>query len=247
MSFVSPNAAKVVKTQYLYKLKAYGQVFFSLVFIQLLAILFSLYGVGQMGSGSGDIEIKVQYYSADLVVVFTFLWGFITATLITGKGYRYDDFTFITTRLIGNLSNALFLLTASILGSITAMLSAFLIKWIMVLVKGPIYIQQDIQSLTFVEFLIGVAITAFYIFLFCSIGYFVGTLIQLSKLFAFFLPVLFFGLLFLGGIDGAVVKIVYSFIFTESSIVVFIFKVFIVISLFFSSSFFLSNRLEVKQ
>ncbi len=247
MSFVIPNAAKVVKTQYLYKLKAYGQVFLSLVFIQLLAILFSLNGVGQMGSGSEDIEIKVQYYSADLVVVFTFLWGFITATLITGKGYRYDDFTFITTRLIGNLSNAFFLLTASILGSITAMLSTFLIKWIMVLVKGPIYMQQDVLPLTFAEFLIGVASTAFYIFLFCSIGYFVGTLIQLSKLFAFLLPVLFFGLLFLDGIDGAVVKIVYPFIFTESSIVLFVLKVFSITGLFFSSSFFLSNRLEVKQ
>ena len=247
MSFVIPNAAKVVKTQYLYKLKAYGQVFLSLVFIQLLAILFSLNGVGQMGSGSEDIEIKVQYYSADLVVVFTFLWGFITATLITGKGYRYDDFTFITTRLIGNLSNAFFLLTASILGSITAMLSTFLIKWIMVLVKGPIYMQQDVLPLTFAEFLIGVASTAFYIFFFCSIGYFVGTLIQLSKLFAFLLPVLFFGLLFLDGIDGAVVKIVYPFIFTESSIVLFVLKVFSITGLFFSSSFFLSNRLEVKQ
>ena len=39
-----------MKKQYRYKLKAYVQVFMTLVFLQLLAILFTLNGVGMAGS-----------------------------------------------------------------------------------------------------------------------------------------------------------------------------------------------------
>jgi hypothetical protein len=51
MSLKTINLAETVKKQFVFKLKANIDVFSSLVGIQLLAILFSLNGVGSMGMG----------------------------------------------------------------------------------------------------------------------------------------------------------------------------------------------------
>ena len=128
MSLKTINLAETVKKQFVFKLKANIDVFSSLVGIQLLAILFSLGGVGSMGMGGTNLSVDVKYYSADLVIVFTMLWSFVTAITITTKPYRNHDFTFVSNRLSSSLSNILFLLTASFIGSITAVLAGNLVK-----------------------------------------------------------------------------------------------------------------------
>ena len=139
MSLSRASLMEVVKKQYLFKLKSFIQVFMTLVVLQLLAMLFSFNGVGMMGSSNASVEMDIQYYSADIVVVFTMLWAFITAILITTKAYRNDDFAFVTNRLSSNLSNMLFLLTASILGGILAILSSYLMKVMMYLLGQQLY------------------------------------------------------------------------------------------------------------
>jgi hypothetical protein len=249
MSLTKVSLSSVVKKQYSYKLKAYVQVFMTLVFLQLLAILFSLNGVGMMGSSSENIEVDVHYYSADIVVFFTMLWGLITAILITTKAYRNDDFAFVTNRLSSNLSNLLFLLTASIIGGLTAMLSSYLMKVILYFFVG----KQTIDSPNLVgepvELLIGILATSFYVFLFCALGYFIGTLVQIHKVFVVLVPALFFGALFLGEASGnsVIVTSFFSFIFTESSIPLFIIKIIVTCGLLFTGAFVLSNRMEVRQ
>ena len=81
-----------------------------------------------MGVGGANLNIEVKYYSADLVIIFTMLWSFITAITIHTKPYRNHDFTFVTNRMSSSLSNILFLLTASIIGSITAVLAGNLVN-----------------------------------------------------------------------------------------------------------------------
>src|SRR6476660_9775510 len=140
MSLTKVNLAETVKKQYKFKLKANIDVFSSLVWIQLLAILFSLGGVASMGGGSVDLNFNVKYYSADLVVVFTMLWSFVTAITITTKPYRNHDFTFVSNRLSSSLSNILFLLTVSFIGSITATLAGNLVKLLVsILFKQEIF------------------------------------------------------------------------------------------------------------
>lgn len=249
MSLTKVSLTSIVKKQYSYKLKAYVQVFMTLVFLQLLAILFSLNGVGMMGSSSESIEVDVHYYSADIVVFFTMLWGFITAILITTKAYRNDDFVFVTNRLSGNLSNLLFLITASIIGGLTAMLSTYLMKVILYFFVG----QQTVVGTNVVggpvELLIGILASAFYIFLFCALGYFIGTLVQIHKVFIVLVPALFFGTLFLGEVSGntRIMTNFFEFIFTESSISLFITKIIVTCGFLFTGAFVLSNRMEVRQ
>jgi hypothetical protein len=249
MSLSRVGLTDVVKIQYAYKLKSYIQVYMTLVVLQLLAVLFSFNGVGMMGSSTASIEVDIHYYSADIVVIFTMLWSFITAILITTKAYKNDDFAFVTNRVSSNISNMLFLLTASFIGGITAMLSTHLMKVIMYFFRGKNLLDRTSVMASPEDLLVGIVTTIFYVLLFCALGYFVGTLVQLNKVFVVLLPALCFGVLFLGAVSGNAifVKSIFEFFFTESSLPLFIVKVIFTVSLLFSSTFVMSNRMEVRQ
>lgn len=249
MSLKKIRMVDIVKKQYVYKLRAYIQVLISLIFIQLLAILFSFNGVGGMGSSGENINVQFQYYSADIVVGFTMLWGFISAILITSKTHRNIDFPFVTNRLSSHLSNMLFLLSGSLVGGITAMLSIFPIKLIMYYLIESVFVKSTNITGSPLEFLLGIFTTTLYVFLSIAIGYFVGTLVQINKVFAGLLPALLIGMLYLDAARGnnGIVAYFFQFIFRESSIPIFTVKVIIISGLFLISSFMLSNRMEVRQ
>ena len=248
MSLTKVSLWEIVKRQYAYKLKAYIQVFMSMVIVQLIAILFSQGSSGMMASSGGLIDLELRYYSADTVVGFTILWGFITAILITTKAYRNDDFILVTNRLSSNLSNALFLLTASIVGGITSMLTTFLVKIIVFIFKSSFLIISPVNLAGVMDLLIGTGVTTLYILLFSAIGYMVGTLVQLSRAFAVVLPVIFVGGLILDGLRGqdGVIAALVKFFFMETSFVLFIVKVLAAAVLMFCGAFILSNKMEVK-
>ncbi|WML42400.1 hypothetical protein [Neobacillus sp. PS3-40] len=247
MSLSKPSFSHIVKKQYSYKLKSYVQVFFTLVVLQVLAIIFSNGGVGTSGASSDGFEINVHYYSAGIVVVFTMLWGFITAVLITTKAYRNDDFSFVTNRLSSNVSNALFLLTASLIGGFTAMFSPYLIRVILYYFTSQQYVTSTSTMATTSELLLGIFSTSLYVFLACALGYFVGTLVQINKIFILLLPAAFFGALIGEGSGKAkIVTALYEFLLTESSVPLFTFKVIVIVGLLFSSSFVVLNRMEVR-
>lgn len=248
MSLTQVNMKDIVKKQYRYKLKAYIQVLSSLMFIQLLALLFSLNGVASMGSGGGLVDLEVKYYSADMVLAFTMLWGFISAILITTKAYRNDDFVFVANRLSSNLANILFLLTASVIGGITAILSSYLLRVVIQLFQTDVILKSSQVLAAPWDLLLGIFSAVLYIFLVCSLGYLVGTLVQLNKLFAVLLPAGFIGLLLLNGLSGnaGLIGSIFVFFITESSLPLFVIKVMVTAGLLFFGSAVLSNRLEVK-
>ncbi|MDT8861591.1 hypothetical protein N0O92_15340 [Alkalihalobacillus sp. MEB130] len=249
MSLNNVTLATATKKLYKYKLKANIGLLNSLVFLQLIAVLFSLNGVGQMGTGGNGFSINVYYYSSTLVIAFTMLWAFIHSIFLTTKTFRYDDFTFVSNRIASNLSNMVFLATASLIAALFAMFTSPLLKVIAYFLLDHEVLLETGIFYSPTELLLGFAATTLYIFLFSALGYFVGTLIQLSKLFGILLPVIFFGTLFVEARAGQSNLLITmgTFIFTESSFLLFIIKVVCLSSLLFGSSLFLSNKLEVKQ
>ena len=246
MSLTKANLAGIVKKQYMFKLKANIDAFSSLIWIQLLAILFSFGGVGSMGGGGANLNIEVKYYSADLIIIFTMLWSFITAFTINTKPYRNHDFSFVTNRISSSLSNILFLLTASIIGSITAVLAGNLVNVLVsILFKQELFLTYT-GSL---EFMLGIGITILYVFFLSSIGYLIGSLIQVSKGFIILIPVLFFGSLFLGASIQKTPFLfhVFQFYVMESSLSLFIMKTLITTAVFFIVAISLLNRMEVRR
>lgn len=246
MSLSTANLMETVKKQYFFKLKANIDAISSLVGIQLVAVLFSLGGIGGSLSSSEGLQIDINYYSADVVLVFTMFWALATAITITTKPYRNHDFTFVTNRLSSSLSNILFLLTGSLLGAVTANLSRYLIQLIAVLVR-----DQQVYSgqFDFPVFILGIIMSALYIFCICSIGYLIGALVQVNKTFAILFPVLIIGSIFL---DASIQKElslmqVFQFYVMESNFLVFLIKMLVTTALFFLASISILNRMEVRR
>lgn len=246
MSLKTTNLIETVKNQYFFKLKANIDSFSSLVGIQILAILFSLGGVGSSGMGGAEISVNVKHYSSDMIFVFTLIWSFITAVTITTRPYRNHDFSFVSNRLSSSLSNILFLGTASLLGGVTCILSGNLVEII-----ANVFLNQQVYSLTggASHIIFGIMITFFYLFLFSAIGYLVGTLVQVSKLFVIVLPVLFIGLLFLEASTSRepFLSNLFQFFAMEPNISLFIVKMVLTSVALFTVSLSILNRLEVRR
>ncbi|MDP4086840.1 MAG: hypothetical protein Q8934_19930 [Bacillota bacterium] len=247
MSLVNPSLIQIVKKQYVYKLRAYMDLYTRLVLSQIVAILFSLNGLGMMGARGGVFEVSVHFYSADLVVIFSILWAFITAILTTTKAIRNGDFLFVTNRVSSNLSNILFLLTASFIGAATAMMSTYLMKVIIYYFMDHHYVDTQGPMEAPLELLFGIFTTTLYLFLFCALGYLIGVLVQLYKGFIFILPAIFIGTIFLREGNTGLVTSVFKFFFMETSLPIFITKVVITSCLLFICAMGLSNRMEVNQ
>lgn len=245
MSSEKTNWFKLVKRQTVFKLKAFYSFFTVLLFIQIIAMFFSFIGTVTYGSGVDYISLEVSFFSADAVIGFSQLWAFITSILLTTKAYRYSDFTFVTNRLTGHLSNILFLLIASLIAGVTAFLSRYLIRVIKFYTTDVFIVQPFVEPAS--EIMIGTVATVLYVLLFCALGYFSGMLVQIHKLFLVLLPVSFLGALIIGeNLSNGSVNPVFGFIGLESSFFMFVVKVVFLVVILFGSATGLTNRLEVK-
>ncbi|MBS4210144.1 hypothetical protein [Bacillus sp. FJAT-50079] len=246
MSFIEMSLTNVVKRQFRFKLKAYSGMFGTLVIMQLIGLVFSLLGPYQY-SGYGltsATNVSFHYYSTDVVILFTMLWAFISALLITTKATRYDDFAFITNRMSSLLANILFLFAAGAVGGISAILCSYIVK-IFYYFTGNIEFMSSSPGQIFIGF---VAATL-YVFLFSAFGYLIGAFIQMSKLFIIIFPALFIGMIAVGVPLGQEEKItaIYHFFASESSLLLFALKIIIVSGLCFVCSAAILNRMEVRK
>lgn len=249
MYLTETNTWEVVKKQFIYKLNAYAGAFTSLIFAQLLAFVFSYAGDSTYGTGSGNISITVKSFSGNVIILFTFIWAFVTGISITSKQNRDGDFIFVTNRLTSNLSNIAFLLTANIFAGVTAMLASSLLKMVTYLLTDAEFIINFSHTLGPLELIIGILATTLYACLFSSVGYIIGTLVQLNKLFIVIIPSLFFGFLFLEAkLQGSgLLGTLFRFFSKETSLLLFIVKGCLTLFLLFSLANILSNRMEVRR
>lgn len=249
MSLIEMNLSDVIKKQYRFKWNSFIGAFGSLATIQLLGLLFSIGGVGGHGFSSGYVSIETTYYSANTIIVFTFLWAFITGILLTGRAARYDDFSFVTNRVSSNIANILFLLTASIIGGISAFFTKYLLKVIAYFFNHMEFIVENSAEPLLHEFWLGIVATILYVLLFSACGYFIGTLVQLHRIFVVLVPVMIIGLVIVSGItgNGAILMPTIMFIFAEPSIILFSLKVMLICAFLFLGSMAISNRMEVRK
>ncbi|MBY0121257.1 hypothetical protein [Bacillus sp. S/N-304-OC-R1] len=246
MSFTTANLPDVVKSQFLFKLKANIDSFSALVGIQLLAMLFSMGGANSYVSSSDRMVLSISYFSSDVVIAFTMIWAFVTGITITTKPNRNFDFVFVTNRLSSSLANILFLLTASIVGGVTAILARGLLLAVRYIFFHEHYFTLPVTSF---DFLIGVGATVLYLFCLSAIGYFVGALVQFSKLFVIVIPAVLIGMLFISAVINSepYLVYVYEFYLVEPSFGLFFFKVVLTAFLFFIASIGILNRMEVRR
>ncbi|MDQ0224251.1 hypothetical protein [Metabacillus niabensis] len=240
--------ADVVMNQFKYKVKAYIGIFSSLLIVQVFGLLMSLNGSSSMGTVGNAFSLSLNNYTGNIVIIFTMLWGFISAITITTKAYKNDDFTFISNRLSRNLANIFFLILASLIGGITALLSGYLLKVVMFFFVDEGFVI--LTNINITEIILGIFVTSLYMILLSSFGYFIGTVVQLSKWFKVLLPILFLSYLFLTANTSEETTLIVEigeFYLNEDSLFIFFLKIFITSILLFCFSIGLSNRMEVRQ
>lgn len=245
MSLMEVNRISVLANQLRYKLKSYIDVFATLVILQLLGVLLSFDGSAMSSYSGYAIEMDAHYYSADIVMGLTIVWGFVVSLLLATKAYREDDFAFVANRMTSHFSSIIFIGIASVVGGMTAILSGFLLQVLMyygigyqdVLVSGgltePFYI------------LTGMGGAVLFIFLFSSIGYFVGMLAQLHWVMVIVVPAAFIAVTIMLNLN--VMPWLGAFFFQESSFPVFLTKIVLATAVLFTVAGLISNRLEVKR
>lgn len=248
MSLAKPRLTAVVNKLFLYKIKAYMPAFLTMMVLQVLAIVISFNGTGMSGSGSDTLDMTVHFYTGDIIIALTLVWAFVLSFNLTTKANRYDDFAFVTNRFSSNLSNSLFLFTASIIGGITAMLATNFFMLLLVYFSSQTFLNSYTVMNHPLELLTGMTATSLYVFLFSVLGYICGTIIQISRIFVVVLPAVFIATLYLSASMGeeGIVVVLFRFFARETSLLLFVAKVVVTACILLASSFALSNRMEVK-
>ena len=244
MYLSKPSVSDIVKKQYFYKLKSVN-VFTPLVLVQLMAILFSIFGTGSSSSYSGGIGVTIKHYSVDVVIGFTIVWAFIISVTMATKVYREDDFTFVTNRLTYSLSNVVFLVSISVFAAITSILSGHLMNVVISIYQwnNSFLFMRDLE-ITFIMYVTGVLVTIVIMLFVSSIGYFTGVLMQFLPLLKFVLPVVVIGMLM---IQVPFIPTIFEFYFLEKVFSLFLLKQVVTMIVLFTLAVYLSNRMEVRQ
>ncbi|MGF7185406.1 hypothetical protein GGQ84_001493 [Desulfitispora alkaliphila] len=249
MSLTETNLLQIAKKQYAFKLEAYMGIFFTLIVVQALGILFSMNGIMSSGTTTGEMFVSAKVFAGDMIITLTMIWVLFLALNMTIDDYRRADFVFVTNRLSSNLSSIGFVLTAALVGGVTASFGGVITRVLAYYSYGSENIASQHFFILPQELLMSIMATTLYIILISAIGYFFGTLIQIYRGFIIILPTIFIGLVIMGtrgvGNIGVLLPEAVKFFTNESSLVLFAIKVIVTALVLFYSSILISNRLEV--
>ena len=241
MFLSNSSLMSVVLSQVRFKLNAYSGLVYSLIILQLIGLLFST-GWSSSGTSINNISINLNTSSIDSGFIFVSLLAISVGNLITTRAYRYDDFSFVATRLSSNIANSIVLLIFSCYVGITTYFSVYLMRIFFtfysnnVFVEGPTILDDPMNSLLTVLAMI------IFLWMFSSIGYIAGTLFQLHKLLFFGVIVIILMLMMTGTWIG-----ISETIFVEnSSLLILTSKIIGITLLIFAISTAISNRLGVR-
>ena len=243
MSSKEVNLLSISLKQYLYKLKAHTGLLNRLIITQMLALFFSLAGgSGMMSSSNGELSVSLKTYSANTIIVFSFLWIVIVAILLTTKQYKKVEIPLVANRITGNLSDIGLLMTASVYAGITSSLAGVLVRAIMYLTSDRSKIVIDGFFLTFSDLLLGIVVAILWMLLISALGYFIGIVAQINLAFVILISVTIFGTL---RVYTNFYLFVFKYFLAEVSLPLFALKVISLTVVLFGASLFLSNRMEV--
>ncbi|MHA6253345.1 hypothetical protein [Oceanobacillus sp. CAU 1775] len=248
MSLSKISSATVIKNQFQYKLKAYMGVFTSLVMLQVVAFLLSLGGNGGgMSSGQG-LEINDTYYGIFNVIAFTMLWGFIQSILMTTKTSWEDSFPFVGNRFTNDISNILFLFLASLIAGIFTVLTAFTLRVVIYYFLDVKILAGNNFLLTGAEVGIGILTLTLHLFVFCSMGYLLGTITRMHRLMPILLPVIIVGIIIaLVQANSDLILRYITFYFEETNPWLFMIKTVFTSLILFATAILISSRTEVRK
>ena len=181
--------------QYRYKLRAYSGYLSALVLVQILGMIFAFSGSGYGSTGGSTFHLTTHVYSAKLIVIFSVIWSFALAILVSSRASKDAAFSLPGNRNTDSLSDIAFLLTGCLLGAVTTALSGAALRVVLLpFIHGEILADGFYPALGQLSI---VALATFtYMLVFSAAGYFSGTLFRISKLFVIPIGVIIVFLIF---------------------------------------------------
>ncbi len=235
----------VVFKQFLFKWKANMDMFTGLAILQVIALFFSYNGSGTFSYGSG---VEFNIYTSDILVVFTMIWLLVIGVQILRPVSALTTYTMIANRKVDHMSNIIWLIVMSGIGTVAVLLANVLLQLIMSYISGAVTLMPEV-SLTFGSYVIGTLTTFIYLVFAGAVGYFFGVLSQWNQLVKVIIPFLLIGALLIAPaiIPEDILINAFSFVFLEKVFMIFVLKMFVIISLLFVASAGIGNRLEVRK
>ena len=245
MSLSNPTLNEIVKKHYFYKIRSHRSILISLLLIQILGILLSSFA-GEYSSGialQNYIEINYSVFSNSIIFILTLFWAFAASIHLTNKSHRYEIFTFVTNRLSNQISNILLLITLSLIGGATVITAGCTTRLIIFYKYN-----SNVIATSSLEYITGIIAASLYILLISALGYLIGTLVQLHKSFLLIIPSLYVGIVTFGSSKiVSWLEFLYRGIVEEPSLLLFAFKIMLLVFIFFAISVDIQNRLEVRR
>ncbi|ARK24802.1 hypothetical protein SporoP37_09080 [Sporosarcina sp. P37] len=238
---------ELAKRQYVFKLSANGAVFTTLIVLQIIGTVFISGASSTSMSDWGEpISFNFTSISNDGQVGLTLFWALIVGFLLTSAAQRNESFSFVTNRLTFQLANFYFICTAALFGGVTTVLLGSVMK-IVALFGDNVIIETAGLLSSPLDYFSRILVMTAYTLLLLMTGYLLGTLIQFSKLFiALFGLVWFVYITFGFRVSVGEGDSLLYFYYGETSILLFILKVAVSVAVLFGISFFVTNRLEVR-
>lgn len=240
--------SQVILKQYGYKLKGHSGLIYSLIIVQLLAILLSLGSSSGMSSNSDLISIAVRTYTGDILLIFSLLWLMVVASLLGSQPYRSMEFSVVNNRLVSHASNFLLLVTYAVYAGVTSTLAVIIHRLILsATLKEGEFLFGGLQIIP-QDLLLGIFVATLYFILVAATVYLIQSFSLHSKGLGIILWICFFAFGF-GTVrifDFNLGKVL-EFYAAETSLAIFILKVFCTAVLFWGSSVLITKGMEVKR
>ncbi|WP_301109146.1 hypothetical protein [Sporosarcina sp.] len=238
---------EIAKRQFLFKINANAPIFTMLIVLQIIATVF-MGGASTSGYESWDDPFSFTYttVSNDGQIGLTMFWALIVGFLLTSAAQRNESFAFVTNRLTYQLANFYFFCTAALLGGVTTVMLGSVMKIITLVVSKGVIETAGLFSAPG-DFFAQIFVMTAYTLLLMLVGYTIGIFIQLSRLFIMLFALIWmaftqFSFFMLSADDGGLLHFFYG----ETSILLFTIKVLVAAAALFGISFWVTNRLEVR-
>ncbi len=251
MFLVESNLLKVTKLQYSFKLKAYFQLFFNLVIFQIIGIILSLVASSsQVVSSGATSSVKISVYYSAIVTVLTFIMLFSIAFIVQTEKYKNLDIAIVGNRYSSSFSDIAYIITLCIFAGITTSLSGVFLRVVFYFTRSSANIVGEGFFISPKALFIGMISAALYAVLISSLGYLIGALAQINKVFSIIIPGLIIGSMFLILANQSysnTVAGIRNFYAAESSVFMFIIKIVVTSAILFTAAVKIVSNLEVRR
>lgn len=246
MSFRELSLREASINQLKFKYEANKTMFLTLFVIQILFLFIAASGTSHMTRILSGITVSKQIYSADGVIMMSILWSAVIALGLVSM--RDMDFTLVSNRLSGHISNWLLLGGMALYAGITAAMMGPLLRLAAYLYYGKQVIAGGNFLISPAELAMSILVVSLYNGLAMAIAYTYGMLGQRFHPLYFLLPMLVMGLFYLELSyynQYAPLGKIFEF-YIESNLLLFVTKATLTIGVLMIFCHWLGKRLEVR-